>query len=181
MSAQRQALIQAGGRLAAHVTLGELTPERLCAESGLAPTAFSANFTSLTEYLVTLQQDFMDRLRAKIVAVTTGVPAGIRRTELAAETYLGACLSERALRAWLIEARAQPDVLAGLRQQNHIYWILIGIEFEALGWPHPRAAARLYLTMLNEASVIENRLGKRSNAVRLTVRNFLRNGNSVAS
>ncbi len=180
MSAQRLALMQAGARLAAQVRLDELTPAQVCAEAGLQPTAFAAHFTDLTEYLVALQQDFMDRLRAKIVAVTTGVPAGIRRTELAAETYLGVCLAERALRAWLIEARSRPDVLAGLRRQNHIYWILIGIEFEALGWPHPQAAARLYLTMLNEASVIENRLGQRSPAVHLTVRNFLRHGNSVA-
>lgn len=177
MSNPRQALIQAGSRLDASLSLAQITPERLCAIAGLDLAAFATQFADMTAYFVALQQDFMDRVRGKIVAVTTGVPAGIRRTELAAETYLSACLDERTLRRWLIEARARPDVLAGLRQQNHIYWILIGIEFEALGWPYPQAAARLYLTMLNEASVIENRLGRRSPAVRLTIRNFLRHGN----
>lgn len=176
----RLALIQAASRLDPRLTLDEITPEHLCAASGLDKAMFAAHFADLTAYFVALQQDFMDRLRGKIVAVTTGVTAGIRRTELAAETYLSACLEERTLRRWLIAARARPSVLAGLRQQNQIYWILIGIEFEALGWPYPQAAARLYLTMLNEASVIENRLGKRSPAVRVTIRDFLRHGNSVA-
>ncbi|HEY1077480.1 MAG TPA: hypothetical protein VGE51_12380 [Fontimonas sp.] len=178
MTAQRQALIDAGSRLAAQMPLAALEIDRLCAQAAVEGAVFAAHFAGLTDYLVALQQDFMDRLRGKIVAVTTGVPAGIRRTELAAETYLSACLDERALRGWLIEARARPDVLAGLRRQNHIYWILIGIEFEALGWPYPRAAARLYLTMLNEASVIEHRAGQASAPVRLTIRNFLRHGNA---
>lgn len=177
MNAQRRALISAGPQLAAGLPLGELNVQRLCAQASVEESAFQTHFASLTDYLVALQQDFMDRLRAKIVGVTTGVPAGIRRTELAAETYLSACLAERALRAWLIEARARPDVLAGLRRQNHIYWILIGIEFEALGWPYPRAAARLYLTMLNEAAALENRVGQPSPPLRLTIRNFLRYGN----
>ncbi len=180
MNPQRQALIDAGSRLAAGLPLDALNIRRLCAQADVEEPVFQAHFSSLTDYLVALQQDFMDRLRGKIVAVTMGVPAGIRRTELAAETYLSACLAERVLRAWLIEARARPDVLAGLRRQNHIYWILIGIEFEALGWPYPRAAARLYLTMLNEASVLENRLGQASPPLRLTIRNFLRYGNVAA-
>lgn len=177
MNPQRRALIDAGSQLAAELPLEALSVQRLCSQAGAEESDFEVHFSSLTGYLVALQQDFMDRLRAKIVGVTTGVPAGIRRTELAAETYLSACLAERALRAWLIEARARPDVLAGLRRQNHIYWVLIGIEFEALGWPYPRAAARLYLTMLNEASVLENRAGQASPPLRLTIRNFLRYGN----
>lgn len=181
MNAERRNLINACTRLDAGLALADITPERLCAAAGLGPDTFGAQFADMTDYFVAVQQDFMDRLRGKLVAITSGVPAGIRRTELAAETFLSSCLDERVLRRWLIEARARPDVLAGLRKQNRIYWILIGIEFEALGWEYPQAAARIYLTMLNEASITENRLGQPSPALRRTLRNFLRYGNSVAS
>lgn len=110
----------------------------------------------------------MDRLRNRIAAVTSGVPAGLLRIQLATE--------ERALRGWLIEARTRPDVLAGLRHQNQAYLIVIGTELRAPGWPHPHAAGRMLLAMINEASAVEHRLGQVSEEVREVIWDFLQRG-----
>lgn len=176
MNDPRQLLFDAGVRLARTIGLEELDIERLCAEAGVGREAFDAAFGDLTRYVTALQQSFMDRLRNRIVAVTSGVPAGLLRIQLATETYLSNCLAERSLRGWLIEARTRPDVLAGLRRQNQAYWIVIGTELQALGWPQPHAAGRMLLAMINEASIVEHRLGQPSEDVREVIWDFLQRG-----
>lgn len=173
MTDPRQPLLDAGTRLARTLRLHELDVERLCQEAGVERAAFDSCFADLTAYVTALQQRFMDLLRDRIVAVTSGVPAGLLRIQLATETYLSNCLAERPLRGWLIEARTRPEVLSGLQRQNRAYWLLIGAELEALGWPHPQAAARMLLTMINEASVAEYRLGQSSEEIREVLWDFL--------
>jgi AcrR family transcriptional regulator len=155
----RAAMIAVAPSLAARLPLDSLTPADVCRQAGSDEATFIEAFGDVTGYLVAVQQAFMDRLRDRIVAVTAGVPPGLRRIQLATETYLSACLAERQLRTWLLQARMLPTVLAGLRRQNQIYYVIIGTELESLGWPDGAAAARLYMAMINAAGIVEHRLG----------------------
>ncbi|MFP5305278.1 MAG: hypothetical protein ACLGI7_05555 [Gammaproteobacteria bacterium] len=176
MKNARDALLEAGRRLSGSIPLSALDAGQLCAAAGAAPQDFAQAFGDLPGYLLALQQQFMDRLRDKIVAVTSGVPSGIRRIELATETFLSGCLQERALRAWLLDARAWPAVFAGLRRQNQTYSVIIGSELKTLGWPAPQAAARVYLAMVLEASIVEHRRGAAVPETREVLWDFLRRG-----
>jgi hypothetical protein len=176
----RTALLEAGRRLAMRHTLAELDPLLLCSEAKVGLDAFEREFASLGEFVAALQQDFMERLREKILAVTSGSAAGLMRLKLATESYLQGCLAERPLRAWLLDARLQADVLEGLRRQNQVYWMILGSEFKSLRWPHPRAAGRIYLAMANEAAQAEHRVGHPLASVRDTLWEFLERGTPAA-
>jgi hypothetical protein len=154
----REQMIVVAPALCRERRLDTLTPADVCRQAGVDEAAFAPAFGDVPGYLVAVQQAFMDRLRDRIVAVTAGVQ-GLRRIQLATESYLSSCLAERDLREWLLAARMLPSVLAGLRRQNQIYYVILGAELEALGWPDGAAAARLYMAMINAAGIVEHRLG----------------------
>lgn len=181
MSSAAERLRSAGLRLCRHCRFQEIDEARLCAEAQASPSEFKAAFGDMLGYINALQQDFMDELRDRILKVTTGTASGIPRLQLASESYLAGCLQHRPLRAWLIEARNLPEVAANLRRQNQIYWIVMGAELKTLGWADPQAAARLFLAMLNEASVLEHRAGQALPAVREALWDFLRRGTERAA
>jgi TetR/AcrR family transcriptional repressor of nem operon len=169
----RQKLLDAGRRIALRENLAGLTALTLCAEARTDFDEFERHFATQRDFLLALQQDFMDGLRDKIFAITTGTRSPLMRLKLATETYLQGCIADRALRRWLLEARVHPEMEAGVRRQNQTYWMILGAEFRTLGWPYPQAAARLYLAMTNEAANAEHRVGHALPAVRETLWDFL--------
>ncbi len=181
MNPERDRLLAAGPSLCEQYSFQELSEARICAAANVSAAAFQAAFGgSILTYVNALQQQFMDGLRDRILKVTTGTSTGMTRLQLACEAYLAGCLEARPLRAWLIEARALPEVAAGLRRQNQVYWAVMGLELKSLGWPHPEAAARLFLAMINEASVVEHRAGQPVAAVRDALWDFLQRGSRRA-
>jgi AcrR family transcriptional regulator len=171
----RASLIAAAPALAAECRLVELTADAVCRKSGVDAEVFAASFGDVTGYLIAVQQGFMDRLRDRIVAVTAGVPPGLRRIQLATESYLSGCLKERTLRTWLLEARMRPTVLASLRRQNQTYTVILGAELDGLGWPDGVAAARLIMAMISAASIVEHRTGVQPE-LRAALWHFLEHG-----
>lgn len=172
----RTALVEAGRRLALRKSLADVTPLQLSAEAGMGLDAWERHFHNLAEFVTALQQDFMHRLRRRMMAITAGARPGAMRIKLATEAFLECCLAERELRSWLIEARIDATVAEGLRKQNQTYWMIIGTELGNLGWPYPQAAARLYIAMTNEASLAEHRLGQAIPEMRETLWDFLDRG-----
>lgn len=181
MTAPRERLLAAAPSLWSQFSFQELTEARIVSAAGVGTDEFQAAFGSIFGYVNVLQQQFMDELRNRILKVTTGTGSGMTRIQLACETYLSGCLDHRALRAWLIEARTLPEVAAGLRKQNQVYWVVLGSELKTLGWPQPQAAARLFLAMINEAATIEHRAGGPVPAARESLWDFLLRGTAKAA
>lgn len=139
------------------------------AEMSLAPVAKAANvplaqlkthFVDFTHYLIAVQQQFLDDLRDQVIASTAQNPPGLERVRNATLVYLDHCLKHRGLRGWLLQARKEKQLLAeGLRKQNHSFALVISTEFHALHWPHPLAAARMYLAAIQEAARLEQAKG----------------------
>lgn len=170
---QRKALIRAGRSLALRYTFYDIDPVRICSEAHLPPESFEQHFQDMTEYLLALQQNFLDEMRDKIFKGTTGMKAGINRIKLASEIYLEGCLAGRALRAWLQEARAHPDIAEGLRRQSRPYRMVVASELKTLGWPHPEAAANIFVAMTNETVLAEHRIGQALPELREALWDFL--------
>jgi len=179
MSEAAHKLLAAGPKLAERYTLAELNITRICNAADVTSAQFKSAFGGVLAYVDALQVRFMNELRDRIVKVTAGSMPGLLRVKLASEAYLSGCLEQRVLRSWLIEARAQPLISTGLRKQNQIYSVLVSAELGACGWAHPQAAARLFLAMINEASVVEHRAGQPVASVRETLWDFLDTGTAT--
>jgi TetR/AcrR family transcriptional regulator, transcriptional repressor for nem operon len=175
MSGTRRQLLEAGRRLSERLPLEQLDPATLCAEAGLAAPSFQKEFDGLESFLVALQQDFMDALKADFIAATSGLAPGYERAQKGALSYLDGCLAQRGLRSWLLKARLNREALAaGLQRQNQGYLLILPPEFAALGWPHPEAAVRLFLAALLEIARLEHISGRPSTELRGALWQFLR-------
>ena len=120
-----------------------------------------AEFIDLTHLLIAVQQYLLDDLRDHVIEDTSHLPPGLERVRSATKVYLDHCLQNRGLRGWLLQARREKQQLAeGLRRQNQSFALVISTEFHALSWPHPLAAARLYLAAIQEASRLEQIKGE---------------------
>ena len=154
-------LFKATAAVAGQVPYPKATLGHVAKAANTTVGALQAQFIDFAHLLTTVQQHFLDELRDEVIAVTVGVNPGLERVRLATRAYLDHCLRHRGLRNWFLQARREHPLLAeGLRRQNHSFALVISTEFHALGWPHPLAAARLYLAAIQEAARAEHAQGK---------------------
>lgn len=120
-----------------------------------------AEFIDFTHLLIAVQQYVLDELRDYVIEATSHLAPGLDRVRTATKVYLDHSLANRGVRGWLLQARREKQQLAeGLRRQNQSFALVISTEFHALGWPHPLAAARLYLAAIQEAARLEQIKGE---------------------
>lgn len=172
--ATKASLLAAGERLAARLPLADLTAAALAAEAGLDESAVLAPFGGLEPYLVELQQTFMTELRDAVLRAAMSETGNRQRLRAGGVAYLDHCLQKRALRSWFLQARRQTAaVAAGLHKQDQAYHLLLGIEFRNLGWPHPHAAGRLFLSQLQDLSQEEHAVSRPLPDLRAALWDFL--------
>ena len=148
-------------KMADEVTFADLTLERIARNAKVPVSRLRTQFVDLTHFLIALQQSFLDAMRDDVISMTANHPPGLERVRSATIVYLDCCLRVRGLRGWLLEARRdEPLIAEGLRRQNHSFALIISTEFHALGWPHPLAAARLFLAAIQEAARLEQIKGE---------------------
>ncbi len=148
-------------RIADELPYCDATLTRIAKAAKVPVTRLQAHFADLTQLLIATQQFTLEELRSNIIDATAHYPAGLERVRSATKVYLDHSLQRRGLRAWLLQARREEPLLAeGLRRQNHSFTLVISTEFQALGWPHPLAAARLYLAAIQEAARMEQVKGE---------------------
>jgi AcrR family transcriptional regulator len=155
MAKTREALIDAGLRLAERTGLAGLSVNLIVQEAGVAKGTFFHHFGDRASYLLALHREFHDRLNVRVQAAIDGMPPGSRRLTAVAATYLDGCLRDRGVRALLLEARAEPAVTDEIARRNHASAELCQADFAALKRPHPYESAQLWIGMVAEAALIE--------------------------
>src|ERR1700740_475100 len=110
MAKTREALVDAGLRLAERTGLAGLSVNLIVQEAGVAKGTFFHHFGDRASYLLALHREFHDRWTIQVQAAIDGIPPGSRRLTAVATTYLDGCLRDRGVRALLLEARAEPAV-----------------------------------------------------------------------
>lgn len=154
-------LFAIGMQMADDLPYSEATLAHVAKASKVPVARLKAHFVDFTHYLIAVQQHFMDELRNDVIASTAQLPPGLERVRIATLVYLDHCMKYFGLRSWLLQARKEEPLLAeGLRRQNHSFALVISTEFHILGWPHPLAAARMYLAALQEAGRLEHAKGE---------------------
>ncbi|MGW0809494.1 TetR/AcrR family transcriptional regulator [Nonomuraea sp. NPDC002799] len=154
--AKRATLIDAGLTLAEEAGLGRLSVDKIVAAAGVAKGSFFHHFGSRAGFLTELHRRFHDRLTERIDHAISELPPGRARLQAGTQAYLDGCGADRAVRALLVEARAERDVLAEVAQRNDQFTDLVAPDFAAMGRRFPEAAARLWVTMTAEVAVAES-------------------------
>jgi AcrR family transcriptional regulator len=169
----RQALIDAGLRLAERTGLAGLSINLLVEEAGFSKGTFFHHFGDRATYLLALHRDFHERVLAEILQRIEDCEPGALRLLTATRTYLDACLRDRGVRALLLEARAEPAVAGEVSSRNASNAKLCAADFRAMGWPEPYESARLWVGMTAEAALVELEAGRRKPKVRAALTHFI--------
>lgn len=169
----RQALIDAGLRLAERTGLAGLSINLLVEEAEVSKGTFFHHFGDRANYLVALHRDFHDRVLAEILDAIDGLQPGGDRLMTAAGNYLDACRRDRGVRALLLEARAEPLITSEVSARNASNAKLCEPDFRAMGWPRPRESARLWVAMAAEAALVELEAGRQVPRIRAVLADFI--------
>jgi len=168
-----EALVEAGVRLAEEKGLSQMAVDDVVARAGVAKGTFYVHFASRGEYLTTLHRRFHHDLERRINAVTAGLAPGSDRLVAGADAYLDGCLSGRAVKALLLEARSHPPVAEEVAKRNARFGGAAARDFVAMGWESPAEAGRLFVAMAADAALMELEAGRPLRAVRRTLRRFV--------
>ncbi len=173
MAQTRQALVDAGLRLAERTGLTGLSVNLIVEDAGVAKGTFFHHFGDRASYLLALHREFHDRLTTQIRAAIDGMAPGRQRLIVGANAYLDGCLNDRGVRALLLEARAEPAVTAEIGRRNIATAELCRPAFKALGRRHSYESAQLWVGLTTEAALIEYAAQKKLPAIRSALAQFL--------
>ena len=89
------------------------------------------------------------------------------------EAYLDVCLSDRAIKALALEARADAALTASMSARHERFAASAIGSLKAMGWPDATAAAQLLAAMTAEIAIRELEARRRLPAQRRSLRRFL--------
>jgi TetR/AcrR family transcriptional regulator, transcriptional repressor for nem operon len=173
MARTREALIDAGLRLAERTGLTGMSVDLIVENAGVAKGTFFHHFGDRASYLIALHREFHERLATQMQAAIVGVPPGRRRLIIGTNTCLDGCLNDRGVRALLLEARAEPAITDEISRRNHTVAELCRSDFAALQLAHPYESAQLWVGMVAEAALIEHQAATALPAIRKSLQQFL--------
>jgi AcrR family transcriptional regulator len=169
----REALLDAGVHVAEAHGLAGLSVNRVVARAGVAKGTFYVHFADRDAFVDAMHQRFHDEVRVRVMAAVAGLPPGPELMRSATATYLDLSLANRAVKALVVEAYADPDLSAPMAERRAGFGALAEPSLKALGWRSPAVAARLYQAMVAEASLMELEAGRRLPAVRRALAEWL--------
>jgi TetR/AcrR family transcriptional repressor of nem operon len=169
----RERLLEAGLRLAQTGALSALRVDDVVQAAGVAKGTFYVHFRTREDFLVALHRDFHDGLAAHIQHAIAGQVTGARRLLRGSLAYLDGCCEQRAIKAMLLGARAEPAIQQAVMAQNARFSALAEQEFRAAGWPAPQHAARLWVGTVAEGAIAEAEAGRKLPPLRQALGRFL--------
>ncbi|GAA2438639.1 hypothetical protein GCM10010191_62330 [Actinomadura vinacea] len=173
---KRRALVAAGLALAERDGLSGLSVNRVVTAAGIAKGSFFHLFGDRASYLIELHRGFHDRLAARTAAAIAGAEPGAGRLLTGTRAYLDGCLRERATRALLVEAQAEPAIVVEAARRGRMFARIAEPDFAAMGCPHPPESARLWVVMVREVAVAESESGAALDGLRAALRRYLGRG-----
>jgi TetR/AcrR family transcriptional regulator, transcriptional repressor for nem operon len=168
----RAKLLETGLALAEELGLEGLSVNAVVESAGVSKGTFFHHFGDRVTYLVALHRGFHDSLSDQVDAVVRDVPAGLARLDVAVRTFLDGCLRDRGVKALLLEARGLRPLRDEVLRRNQLTVDFVEPDFEALGWPHPRRAARLWIGAAAECALVELEIGGPDEPSRVALMNF---------
>ncbi len=169
----REALLAAGTAVAEREGLAGLSVNRVVAEAGVAKGTFYVHFADREAFVDALHERFHERVLAAVEEASGGVGPGAELLWRGVEAYLDVCLSEPAIKAMALEARAGNAMTDGMAARHDRFVASTVPSIRAMGWPDATAASQLLSAMTNEIAIRELEAGRRLPAQRRSLRRYL--------
>jgi TetR/AcrR family transcriptional regulator, transcriptional repressor for nem operon len=157
----REALQDAGLRVAERHGLAGMSVNRIVAEAGLAKGTFYVHFPDRAAFLGAIHERFHDGIHEAVEAAIADLSPGRERLRAGMGAYLDACLHASATKAFLLEARNDEAVADQVALRNDAFAKLGAPDLRAMGWSQPLAAARMVVAMTAETALVELVHGRR--------------------
>ncbi|HST55050.1 MAG TPA: TetR/AcrR family transcriptional regulator [Solirubrobacteraceae bacterium] len=169
----RDALLDAGVAVAETHGLAGLSVNRVVAQADVAKGTFYVHFSDRTAFVDALHGRFHARVSDAVSVATRGLEPGAERVLRGADTYLDACLADRAIKALVMEARGDGALTDSMSERQNAFSVRAEPDFRALGWRDAAIAARLFTALTSEVAMLELEAGKKLSAARRTLRGFV--------
>jgi TetR/AcrR family transcriptional repressor of nem operon len=157
----RDALLDAGELVADRDGLAGLTIASVVAAAGVAKGTFYVYFSDREEFIDALHLRFYERVSAAVTKAVAGLEPGRELLLAAASAYLDVCLANRAVKALVFETSAQANLTTTMRNRQDMFANLSEPSIKAIGLTPTKVVARLFVSMIQEAAMIEMDAGRR--------------------
>ncbi len=166
----RQALLEAGAEVAERRGLAGLSVAAVTAQASVAKGTFYVYFADRDTFIDALHQRFYASVSEKVADAVQGMAPGRELLLRAIDAYLDVCLANRAVKALVLETRAQGELTTTMEQREAQFALLAQPSLAAMGIEPAVIAARLFVAMTSEAALIELEAGRRVPGARETIR-----------
>jgi TetR/AcrR family transcriptional repressor of nem operon len=166
----RLALLEAGAVVAERLGLAGLSVAAVTEQAGLAKGTFYLYFADRETFIDAMHQRFYRRVSEAVADAVQGLAPGRRLLLSAIDAYLDVCLENRAVKALVLETRAQGELSTTMEQREKLFAALAQPSLEAMGMAPAPVAARLFVAMTSEAALIEMEAGHEVPGAREVIR-----------
>jgi TetR/AcrR family transcriptional regulator, transcriptional repressor for nem operon len=166
----RERLLDAGAAVAEQRGLASLSVAAVAERAGVAKGTFYVHFTDRNAFIDAMHRRFYARVSNAVAHAVTGLAPGSELLMRAIDAYLDVCLENRAVKALVLETRAQGELTTTMEQREEQFATLAQPSLAAMGMTPPDISARLFVAMTSEAALIELEAGRRVRGARDTIR-----------
>jgi AcrR family transcriptional regulator len=169
----KESLLKAGEAVAGRDGLGGLSVAAVTAQAGVAKGTFYVYFPDREAFVDALHQRFFDQVGEAVGAAASGLEPGRDLLVAVIEAYLDVCLTNHAVKALILEARAQNSLTAAMAERVADLLKLAEPSLRVLGLTPTQISTRLLMALTSEAALIELEAGCQVPAARATIRALL--------
>lgn len=162
-------LLQAGLDLSAERGLAGLTVDAVIDRAGTGKGTFYRHFGDRSGFLRAVHSELRRRVWSAASEAMAERDPGSGRLRAGVTAYLDACLSNRALKTFVTEARVDPQVALAVEEDLTAGADVLAVDLAAIGWKDPAAAAQLLMAMAHEIALTEQRAARPERRLRRTV------------
>jgi TetR/AcrR family transcriptional repressor of nem operon len=165
----REALIEAGEIVAERAGLAGLSVAAVVAQAGVAKGTFYLYFEDRESFIDALHQRFYGQVTDAVSRAVAGLVPGRELLLAAIEAYLDVCLKNRAVKALVLETRAQNTLTTTMEDREALFARLAEPSMRAIGMTSAPIAARLVVALISEAALIEMEAGRKVGGARKSI------------
>jgi TetR/AcrR family transcriptional repressor of nem operon len=169
----RDALIRAGEAVAERDGLAGLSVTAVAREAGVAKGTFYIYFEDRDSFIDGVHQRFYADVSEAVSSAVGELPPGRELLLAAIDAYLDVCLAHGAVKALVLESRAQGNLTTTMEEREALFARLAEPSVRAMGMSPARVSARLIVALISEAALIEMEAARRVPGARGAIRALL--------
>jgi TetR/AcrR family transcriptional repressor of nem operon len=169
----REALLAAGVEVAEREGLAGLSIAAVTHQARVAKGTFYLYFADREAFVDAMHQRFYGDVSEAVSSAVEGLEPGRELLIRAVDAYLDVCLANRAVKALVLDTRAQGSLTTTMAQREAMFALLAEPSMRAIGMTPASVTARLVVALTSEAALLELEAGRKVAGARRAVRRML--------